>query len=460
MKLRIVEAHLYRRTVPFRLPFHVAGTTITGVEQFHARVIVETAGGRRAEGVSAESPSPIWFDKVRSAAVVMADIVTSLRRTALRYLDAPLTTSFALFADGLAEQHAWARSAGAPATIAQFGPALWDRAVLDALCQALDVDIFTALRGNAPGITTSPCADLAGFDADTWLSARHPLAAVPVRHTIGGDDPLVAADIRHPIGDGLPESLDAILAAYGNRSFKIKVGPDIPPVLARLTRIADVLDRLPGYTVTLDGNEQFQDAESVAALVAAIAAEPALARLHAGLRYIEQPIHRDRVDSVPVQSVPVPLLVDESEGTPQAFAIAHDLGWRGVSSKSCKGVYQAVLNGMRCTKWDDGSFVIAEDLNHPAGLSAQQDLAIAAFLGVADAERNGHHYMNGMAAAPAAEQAAYLAAHPDLYAEADGVVRLSIRDGVLPVAGLHGTGFAHLAWPDWSSLDEVPLNPA
>jgi hypothetical protein len=460
MKLRVVDACLYRRTVPFRLPFHVAGTTITGVDQFHARVTVETASGRRAEGVSAESPSPIWFDKVRPAETVMADIVTSLRRTARRYLDTPATTAFALFADGIADQQGWARTAGAPATVAQFGPALWDRAVLDALCRALEVDIFTALRGNAPGLSTAPCGDLAGFDADTWLSARHPLAALPVRHTIGGDDPLVAADIRHPIGDGLPESLDAILAAYGNRSFKIKVGPDIPPVLARLRRIAAVLDTLPAYAVTLDGNEQFQDAEGVAALVAAIAAEPALARLRAGLRYIEQPIHRDRVDSVPVHAVPMPLLVDESEGTPDAFAQAHDLGWRGVSSKSCKGVYQALLNGMRCTRWDDGSFVIAEDLNHPAGLSLQQDLAIAAFLGVADAERNGHHYMNGMAAAPAAEQAAYLAAHADLYASADGVVRLAIRDGALPMTGLHGTGFAHAAWPDWASLDEVPLNPA
>ena len=64
-------------------------------------------------------------------------------------------------------------------------------------------------------------------------------------------------------------------------------------------------------------------------------------------------------------------------------------------------------------------------------MAVQQDLAIAAAIGIEHIERNGHHYVNGMAGAPRAEQEAFLAAHPDLYLERDGVVRLRIERGLL-----------------------------
>ena len=40
----------------------------------------------------------------------------------------------------------------------------------------------------------------------------------------------------------------------------------------------------------------------------------------------------------------------------------------------------------------------AEDLTTQAGLSVQQDLALVNLLGIRHVERNGHHYVNGMAA--------------------------------------------------------------
>ena len=50
----------------------------------------------------------------------------------------------------------------------------------------------------------------------------------------------------------------------------------------------------------------------------------------------------------------------------------------------------------------------AEDLTTQAGLSVQQDLALVNLLGITHVERNGHHYVNGMAALPRAEQQAFL----------------------------------------------------
>ena len=78
----------------------------------------------------------------------------------------------------------------------------------------------------------------------------------------------------------------------------------------------------------------------------------------------------------------------------------------------------------------------AEDLTIQAGLALQQDLALVSLLGITHVERNGHHYVNGMAALPDAEQQAFLAAHPDLYERSHGAVRVRIRGGVLAIGSL------------------------
>ena len=70
------------------------------------------------------------------------------------------------------------------------------------------------------------------------------------------------------------------------------------------------------------------------------------------------------------------------------------------------------------------------------GLALQQDLALVSLIGCDHVERNGHHYVNGMAGAPAAERRAFLAAHPDLYRREGGTVRVAVE------AGSMGAGFA------------------
>src|SRR5204863_514653 len=82
------------------------------------------------------------------------------------------------------------------------------------------------------------------------------------------------------------------------------------------------------------------------------------------------------------------------------------------------------LNAARCRLWnrEEGAaryFMSGEDLTLQAGVALQQDLALVSLLGLAHAERNGHHYVNGMAGLPLAQQAAVLEAHPDLYERSD-----------------------------------------
>jgi hypothetical protein len=83
-----------------------------------------------------------------------------------------------------------------------------------------------------------------------------------------------------------------------------------------------------------------------------------------------------------------------------------------------------------------------EDLTTQAGLAVQQELALVNLLGLTHVERNGHHYVNGMAELPEHEQNAFLAAHSDLYEHSRGAARLKIRNGRLAIGSLACAGFA------------------
>ncbi len=173
-----------------------------------------------------------------------------------------------------------------------------------------------------------------------------------------------------------------------------------------------------------------------------------------------------------------PVIIDESDGTLDAFVRARDLGYRGVSSKTCKGLYKSLINRARCVAWnaaDEGNggragsagaapvdavlppwFLSAEDLTIQAGIALQQDLALVSLLGIGHVERNGHHYVNGMHGLPPSEQTGFLTAHPDLYHRSHGAVRLRIEGGRIAIGSLGGTGFASGAAPDWSAMRAMP----
>ena len=84
---------------------------------------------------------------------------------------------------------------------------------------------------------------------------------------------------RTPALAAQPETLEEVIATYGNRYFKLKVGGDVDADLERLTRIAAVLDRRSDrYWATLDGNEQYGDVEGIAALCYLVLHSRTLAR--------------------------------------------------------------------------------------------------------------------------------------------------------------------------------------
>ncbi len=432
-----------------RLPFRFGAATVREASQIFLELIVEDDLGRVATGYAAELMVPKWFDK--NPDLTNADNETQLRKSLDIAVDlissAEAATAFRLHAEIEPEQHRLAAEAGLNGLIASFGLALVDRAVLDARCRLEKVPVAVAIAANLPGIDHATTPDLAGFDLPAFLAGLKPSPSLQLRHTVGYADFLTKAQMTGDrLNDGLPECLEEEIATYGIDHFKIKLSGNPEADVERLKAVAAVLDRLPDYRATMDGNEQFAGEAPLAELIARIEAEPLLSRLRRSVLFIEQPIARSVAlsTSVAALSKKVALEIDESDGDPDAFLAARSQGYKGISSKSCKGFYRAVLNAARVKKWNaedgGGYFMSAEDLTTQAGIALQQDLALAGLLNLGHIERNGHHYVDGMSGVGDAESRAWLAAHSDLYRPGkDGRPRLLVRDGRINLTSVNAS---------------------
>jgi hypothetical protein len=331
---------------------------------------------------------------------------------------------------------------------AQFGAAQLDKALADAALRAAGLGWCDGVRAGVLGDPWSP-----------RLALQRP-DSVALRHTVGLADRLTGTDAGSDPHDGLPVTLQDVIAAYGVRFFKLKLCGDVAADLARLAAIAAVLDRAAGdYRVTLDGNETFSDAASLGRHWRSLCTSPALAGLLQRTLLLEQPLARAVAlqQAIADLGITVPVILDESDDHAQAFEEGIALGYRGVSSKACKGLYRSLRNAaLIAERPTQGLLLSGEDLTCQAGLAVQQDTLLAASLGVAHIERNGHHYVDGFGVAPDGEALAFAEAHAGLYRrDASGRVRLAVHAGRLDLRSLHGPGFAHAAEPDWASLQAI-----
>ena len=112
--------------------------------------------------------------------------------------------------------------------------------------------------------------------------------------------------------------------------------------------ISSVIEAVRGtdYTVTLDGNEQYRDVAELESLIAAIEEDDALRSFWRNVLLIEQPLERSIATDTDISrlSQQKPVIIDESDDSLDAFARAIDNGYRGVSSKNCKGPIKSLLN--------------------------------------------------------------------------------------------------------------------
>ena len=177
--------------------------------------------------------------------------------------------------------------------------------------------------------------------------------------------------------------------------------------------------------------------------------ERELPRMHEALLYIEQPLDRfvalDRTLAPAIRSVSErkPMLIDESDEDLNTFKDAVALGYRGVSSKACKGMIKALANAALVRHLNgetDQYFLSAEDLTNIPVVGLHQDLTHVAALGIDHVERNGHHYVRGLDHLSSSERAQCQTRHRTLYEDRGDLLTLAINHGQINVESLQTPG--------------------
>ena len=147
-KLKLADVECFERDVKLRLPFRFGVITVTHATQAVIRATIALEGGRRSVGVAAESLAAKWFDKNPrfSDAQNLEQLRQSLARGHRAYRAKGWSTPFALYSGCYGAQIAMGGELGLVPLVASYGPALLDRAILDAVGRELGLS-FAAMLG-------------------------------------------------------------------------------------------------------------------------------------------------------------------------------------------------------------------------------------------------------------------------------------------------------------------------
>ena len=460
MKIRILHHQVVQKHVHTRLPFKFGVQVLRAVPLAELRLEVETTDGRRETGRGSDLLVPKWFEKNPDTTPEedSTALATSIERAvgiASAATDAAGPHPVFDIAEITRFEQVGSRDhRDADVLVRGFGVAMVERALIDAVCRLASCSFHEAVTGDLLGFRSNRLiAETAGWSPAALPS---PATSIAVRHTVGMLDALTDDEVpaSERVEDGLPQSLEAVVAAYGVRRFKVKIGDDHAANAARLRAIAIVVgDRVEGEAVfTLDGNEQCEDLEGLAGMLEDLGRDSATAPLIQRLALVEQPLPRratfdeSRRAGIARVGRVAPVVIDEADADRDAFRRAIDLGYAGVSVKACKGVFRALANRglveIRRDAGDGRCFQSGEDLTNLGSIPLQQDLALQATIGVPDVERNGHHYFRGLDHLSETVSSGLADRLPGLYATSDDLTRLRVDEGRLDLRGVvDGNGF-------------------
>lgn len=474
MQIALKETRLGLRNSQTRIPFRYGGACLTRCPQAVLCAQVD-CNGRRTSGYSGDCLPPGWFDKSADKSYEqqidgMLAVIACAEKTFCEEMAQP-TRFFPAWQIAHERVYSRAREWGLNDLLAGFGVSMVERAVMDAMCRAVDLSFFAAVQENIFSIVPEDVhPELAGARPRDWLPSS-PATSIFVRHTVGLSDPLIDAEIsgEDRAGDGLPQSLESYIDAAGIRFFKVKVSNRLDCDLDRLEQFVSVVESRLGsdYALTLDGNEQYKSAEEFQRFVEAVEATPRLAALWRNTLAVEQPLDRgivldaESIGGIKKLAARKPVIIDESDGRLDSFRSARELGYRGVSSKNCKGPIKSLLNAGLIWHWNRSGkatdfFMTGEDLCCVGIVPVQADLCLVAALGLTHVERNGHHYHPGLSYLPGPVQAAALSTHADFYGGENGIIGPSVRDGKFHIDSLQCPGFGFEVLPNME--DYVPAD--
>jgi len=419
-----------------RFPLRRDDEVIDHVALLTARVSA-LVDGVPVDGFSADVLMPGWLD--RSPAKTAGEKVEALARSAR-------DAGWAFEGSGSGTLfEVWQRARGehaareGAALVLGFGLALVERAAMDAVCRSTELPFLNALKWNVFGFdpgTIHP--ELAGWNMSASVESV-PAKRVRVRHTIGPEDPLRSREAASAsFGESRQlGSLDQEIERYGLNCFKVRLTGDLEADVGRLEQLAVFLPAAcsAGFDLMLDGDERYDDLDVLRELLVRIP-EPLAERIE----HVAQPFDRTRSFQRAVGDLPKALLLDAGDDAPEAFPRALAAGYRGVSVRSCKGVFRSLLNLGLC-ELHPGSFLSAEDQLSLPVLSLQQGLATIAALGLPQLELSCHRHFAGLEHLPGKEALDALRAHPDLYEQRDDGIYLRITNGLLSLGSIRCLGY-------------------
>jgi hypothetical protein len=448
MRVHLHGGDLHLTELHTRIPFKYGIATLTTAPHAFLRLRVEISG-RLWSGIAADTLPPKWFtkDPAKPLALEVAEMLRVIEHALQSAAGIRGESPFEAWRQLYEVQGDWARREKLAPLLGNFGTALVERAMLDAVCRAMGRSFADLLRSNAFGIRLGDLhSSLAGLAPADFLPER-PLRHIVLRHTVGLADPLTDDDIPayEGVHDGLPQSLAGCIRAYRLKHFKIKVSGILDADRERLQRLAGVIERQvdADYAFTLDGNEQFHSLAEFRTFWEELLRSEDLRKFATHLLFIEQPLHRTVALEPAVASQLAqwpacpPLIIDESDAELNSLPRALQLGYAGASYKNCKGVFRGIANAAllalrRREQRSRPAILSGEDLANIGPVALLQDLAACATLGIASVERNGHHYFAGLSMFPGAVQGQVLEAHPDLYQPTQhGWPSLLIKNGML-----------------------------
>jgi len=468
MAYQITSLDLFVREMPpDRMVFSIGGAPAKRRPRgiLLARLKLTDGQGKTAWGVSGDRPSFGWLDKrPKYAAEAKLDRLLELVKKSREIYLQPggFSSPFAYWKTCYETIHIEAKSSDHEPLTASFASALFERAMIDAVCRLHRLPILEALKKDRLSIDPgSILPQRKKHDLANHLPEQ-PLSRFYIRHTVGLDDPLSKNDVpdARRIRDGEPETLAEYIERDGLRFFKIKISGDRRRDLDRLAKIWPVILKAQQPVITLDGNESYRKVEEFVRFVHDLKEQQL--GLYQHIAFIEQPLTRELTFDTSTQeairelAAKKPLVIDEADAELDSFQKALQIGYAGVSHKNCKGFFKSLLNFGLCHHWvkETGreAFQTGEDLSNMPIVPLQQDFAALGVLGIPHCERNGHHYGFGLKHLSENEKESALKQHGDLYTKRNGEVFLNIRNGFVRCESLRKTAFGTSFEPDWQTL--------
>jgi hypothetical protein len=474
---QIHQIEKWVRPMHTRFPFKYGIASLTHLP--HLVITLDlSVNGIRSRGMAADGLPPKWFTKDPHSPyeVDLAEMIAVIEHASR--IAAATTSQPCHFSDWWRtlydEQMRWAQHTQRAPLLASLGISLMERAVLDAICRALQCPLHTLLQGTdlIPDLGIARNS-LSGIKPADFLP-KNPTSKAFIRHTVGLGDWLFTNEIpaSERLQDGLPQSLEDCIRHYQLRYFKVKLSGDLPSDSNRVRTLTRLLQNTapPDSLITVDGNEAFTDPQAFRAWHEELSADPATRFFWQKVLFIEQPLHRSTCfhPDLPtlLQTWPdaPPLLLDEGDQNLDALPLALQLGYRGVSHKNCKGILKGLANAASIQQQNSSStaphWLSGEDLASVGPISVQQDLAMQALLGIQHIERNGHHYFHGLSAWSPTMQEKIRSTQPDLWETASpalttpALITLAIQQGQICLQSINNAPFGVHITP--GDLDPMP----